>query len=136
MSNEAVITRWIEEFINKANEAVAEEIIAADFVMMDPVAVPEQPGREGYLELMRSYWAFAPDLTLAVTEQIPAGDRVTVRWVFTGTHQGEFAGQAPTGRSFEVEGISILRLAGGQICEQILAWDALGLSRQLGISLI
>ena len=41
-------------------------------------------------------------------------------------------GVAPTGKSIEVEGISILRFENGRINHQTTIWDALGLMQQIG----
>jgi len=41
-------------------------------------------------------------------------------------------GVAPTGKSIEVEGISILHLDNGKIRHQTTIWDALGLMQQIG----
>lgn len=42
-------------------------------------------------------------------------------------------GVAPTGRGFDVTGISMYRISGGRIVEEWLEWDSLGLMRQLGV---
>ena len=60
------------------------------------------------------------------------GDRVVVRWIGTGTHEAELMGVPATGAKIEVEAITILRIANGQIAEEWTVWDALGLLQQVG----
>jgi predicted ester cyclase len=61
------------------------------------------------------------------------GDRVATRWTLRGTHRGEFAGIAPTGKAVSVAGIIIWRVAGGKIREAWGSYDALGLMQQFGV---
>ena len=50
-----------------------------------------------------------PDLHCSVLKQLVIGDNIVTRWEGIGTHQGEWAGIAPTGNSISVSGISIFR---------------------------
>ena len=63
---------------------------------------------------------------------MPEGDRVTGRFVLTGTHKGSFMGLAATGRSVRLTGIDIVRVSDGRIAEWWYSEDAMGLLRQLG----
>ena len=62
---------------------------------------------------------------------IAEGDKVAHRRTLGVTHQGEFMGEAPTGRAVEVTGIYVVRIVGGKILEVWGVWDALGPMRQL-----
>jgi steroid delta-isomerase-like uncharacterized protein len=72
-----------------------------------------------------------PDLAYTVDDTVTAGDRVAVRWRWTGTHRGAFQGQAPTGRSVTVTGMSVHQLAHGQIVRSWTELDRLGFQAQL-----
>ena len=56
-----------------------------------------------------------------------------MRWTGSGTHVGDLMGIAPTGRSIEVDAISIHRMESGRIAETWQVWDTLGFLRQLGV---
>ncbi len=60
------------------------------------------------------------------------GNRVVVRRTVRGTHQGEWLGIAPTGKPVTFTGIWIARLTDGNLEEQWVNFDALGLLQQLG----
>ena len=74
-----------------------------------------------------------PDARSTVEEQVAAEDKVVTRWRARGTHQGPLGPLAATGREFEMDGITIERIAGGKIVEVWVARDELGLLRQLGL---
>jgi len=54
-----------------------------------------------------------------------------VRYTNTATHQGEYAGIAPTGREVAWTGIIVFRIECGRIIETWAEWDRLGLLQQL-----
>ena len=128
--NEALARRFFEEFCNGRDEAVADQIIAADYISHGPQAPPaEGPGGVKtrvavYQDALDGHWD--------VQEIHSMGDRVVVRWIGTGTHNAELMGVPATGATISVEAITILRIADGQIAEEWTVWDALGLLQQVG----
>src|SRR4029453_7447030 len=64
--------------------------------------------------------------------QVAAGGPIVSQWRCRGTHKGELMGVAATGKTIEVEGISILHLENGRIRHQTTVWDPLGLLRKIG----
>jgi predicted ester cyclase len=128
--NEALVRRFFEEFCNGRNGAVADEIIAADYVSHGPQA-PPAVGPEGvrarvgvYQDTLEGHWD--------IREIFSAGDRVVVRWNGQGTHRAELMGVEPTGRDIDVEAISVFRVRDRKIVEEWTVWDALGLLQQVG----
>jgi predicted ester cyclase len=63
-----------------------------------------------------------------------AGDMITSRIGFSGTHDGVFMGSAPTRKHFEVWGVDVCRIEGGKIAEEWYGWDELSRLQQLGIA--
>ena len=72
-----------------------------------------------------------PRYELIAEDMIAEGDRVTVRAFIRGTHQGEFMGIPPTGRTFTSSGIIIYRIADGKIVQHWMQTDVLGLMQRL-----
>ncbi len=58
--------------------------------------------------------------------------KVAVRWMATGTHQGEFLGLVPTSKRVTFRGIEIVRIEGKQIVERWGEWNGIELLQQLG----
>jgi predicted ester cyclase len=57
---------------------------------------------------------------------------VVTRWRARGIHRGPLGELPPTGRGFDVGGITMERFADGRIAEVWVTRDELGLLRQLG----
>ena len=73
-----------------------------------------------------------PDYSGTNVDQIAEGGKVANRFVFLGTHLGEFEGVAPTGKRVEFVGASIDRVVDGKIVESWVEVDMLGVLQQLG----
>jgi steroid delta-isomerase-like uncharacterized protein len=128
--NEALVRRFWEEFCTGRRAEIAEELISADYVSHGPQAPPAS-GPQGVVERVGLYQETC-DGVWRVDEIFSVGDRVVTRWTGVGTHVGELMGIPATDRSFEVEAITIHRIAGGKIAEEWTVWDALGLLQQIG----
>ncbi|HVN21803.1 MAG TPA: ester cyclase [Dongiaceae bacterium] len=89
---------------------------------------------EALMQFFESLFAAFPDLERNVDEQLTDGmQHVVTRWTMTGTHRGEFLGIAPTGKRICITGMSLHRIANGEIVEEWHQWDSLGLMQQLGV---
>ena len=116
---------------NKAlSNRVAEAIGKGDLNALDELMAPEL-AEEFKRELAEMRRAF-PDYAGATVEQIAEAEKVANRFVFLGTHLGEFEGVAPTGRRVEFIGNSIDRVVDGKIVESWIEVDMLGVMQQLG----
>jgi len=80
-----------------------------------------------------SEWIIAgiPDFTVEIRDLVEEGDRVAVRYVGTGTHRASMLGEAPTGRTIQLHGITVFRLADGRIAEDWEALDYDDLNKQI-----
>jgi steroid delta-isomerase-like uncharacterized protein len=128
--NETLIRRFFEDFCNRRQGQVADELIAEDYVSHGPQAPPAE-GPDGVRDRVGLYQE-AVDGHWNVEEIFSAGDRVIARWTGTGTHRGELMGVEPTGLPISVDAISIFRISNGKIAEEWTVWDALGLLQQVG----
>lgn len=90
------------------------------------------PDYAGIDAFYRTLVAAVPDTRIAPQDLLTDGDRVAVRYTFTGTHEGELLGAPGTGRALEVEGITVLRFANGLVLERWNRLDDLSLLTQLG----
>ncbi|HWQ14109.1 MAG TPA: ester cyclase [Roseiflexaceae bacterium] len=129
--NKAIVRRFLEEGINGSNEEVFLDLLSPDVV--DHYAPPGlPPGREGWNQNRKLFRSAFPDGRWIEQDVFAEGDRVVGRYIFCGTHQGEFFGIAPTGKAVTVSNIHILRLADGKIVEHWGHGDDMGMLRQLG----
>lgn len=131
--NKAVVGRYIEEFWNQGKDSIVDEIISDDYIRHDPSTPQVSGDKEGIQQLMKAFRVAFPDLHFTIEDQVPAEDKVAVRWTSTGTHQGDLMGIPPTGKSIAINGISIYRLAGNKLNGEWTIWDSMGMMQQLGV---
>jgi steroid delta-isomerase-like uncharacterized protein len=74
-----------------------------------------------------------PDLHVTVEDLIAEGDKVVGRNSVTGTHQGEYMGLPPTGKSVTYNEIFIIRFVDGRIAETWGVVDVFSQMKQLGV---
>ena len=127
-ANAELARRFYEE-LHTGDVAVADEIIAADAVFhMTGGSI----GREESKQEAAAIKAAFPDVAWPIEDTIVDGDKVAVRWTFSGTHEGEFGGIPASGNRVVVTGISILEIEDGRIVEGWIEFDSFSLLQQLG----
>jgi predicted ester cyclase len=130
-ANKATMRRFVEEGINQSNEAVFLDLLNPEVV--DHNARPGLPaGRAGWNLYRKLFRAAFPDGKWAIAGIVAEGDLVAARASFTGTHQGELFGIAPTGKQVTLSATYICRLANDKIVERWANSDELGMLQQLG----
>lgn len=108
-----------------------DEVVEPDVRIGTPLpidATGAQALKQVWTTLLRAY----PDLHVAVEDLIAEADKLVSRNVVTGTHQGEYLGLPPTGRSVTYNEIFIFRFDDGRIAETWGVVDVLAQLRQLG----
>ena len=111
----AIVRRYYDAFSTGGSDLL-DEVVADDFVDHDPM--PGQPqGLVGIKLAVDSFRSAFPDGEMVVDELIAEGDRVVARVTMSGTHRGEYAGLAGTGRAVRAEGVEVFRLADGKLAE-------------------
>ena len=126
-----VLVRRFYEGMN-AHDLLAANLFAEDVVHHNPLP-GSPPGREGNKRTMRAIFAAFPDWGVEVEDVLARGDKVAVRTVQRGTHEGGLFGIAPTGRQVEFSAMAVYRLEGGLIAEEWIETDRLGLLAQLRV---
>jgi steroid delta-isomerase-like uncharacterized protein len=124
---------YIEVIWNQAELNRLDELTAPDIVRHDPASGVQRGIEEFRAVVTALHTAFSP-MHFTINWQVGEGDSTAHHWTVTGTHIGEFMGNAPTGKQFTLDGISIYRVQDGRLIEERTVWDALGLVKQLGLS--
>ena len=131
--NKTIVRRLFEEVWNKGDLSVADELFAPNYAHHDPSTPDVGRGPESEKKRATLYRTAFPDLRLTIEDIIAEGETVMARWFCRGTHNGDLSGIAPTGKQFNISGVSIARFTGGKMVEGWVNWDALGLMQQLGV---
>ncbi len=78
------------------------------------------------------FYAF-PDLEFTIEEQFAAGNKVSTRWVATGTNTGPLSEMPPTGKKVKLNGFIIDYLQSGKVSERWELLDQMTMLQQLGM---
>jgi steroid delta-isomerase-like uncharacterized protein len=131
--NKNNVRRLFEEVWNKGQVSVADELFTATYAHHDSSTPDLGRGPESEKKRVTLYRNAFPDLRLTIENILAEGETVVARWSCRGTHKGDLNGIAPTGKQFNITGVSIARFTNGKMFEGYVNWDALGLMQQLGI---
>lgn len=130
--NKATVRRAYEVMWNERNVDVVDELATGD--MLNHAAPPhKQRGRQNLKDVISIFEKAFPDFRYEAEDVVAEGDRVAVRDVFTGTHEGDFMGIAATGNRVTMQTIHIYRFEDGRIAEHWAVRDEMGMMRQLGV---
>ena len=134
-TNKATLSRLIDaintgdaEIISKSIDEAAEP----DVLFHAPVPV-DATGAQALEQVWAMLLRGLPDLHVAVEDVIAEGDKVVFRATVTGTHQGEYMGLPPTGKSITYDEIFIFRFANGRLAEIWGVVDVFSQMQQLGV---
>jgi steroid delta-isomerase-like uncharacterized protein len=131
--NKNAVRRLFEEVWNKGNLPLTDELFTPNYAHHDSSTPDVGRGPESEKKRATLYRTAFPDIRLTIEDIIAEGETVMARWSCRGTHTGVLSGIAPTGKQFNISGVSIARFAGGKMAEGWVNWDALGLMQQLGV---
>ncbi len=132
--NKELARKWLEAW-NKGNYEIFKELLAPDFVLYFPSRSTIPISQEETIEIGKMLQKAFPDINWSMEELIATEDKVIIRFIERGTHEGEFQGIPATGKKYEMSGIWISRIENGKIVEQREDFDMLGLYQQLGMEL-
>jgi predicted ester cyclase len=131
--NKATIRR-LQDAVKGGAELISQtidEVVQPNVVFHAPVptgATGAQALKQVWPVLLRAF----PDLHVTVEDLIEEGDKVACRNTVTGTHQGEYKGLLPSGKSVTYNEIFICRFTGGKIAEIWGVVDVFSQMKQLG----
>lgn len=114
-----------DRFLAEHDEIYGEDLVG-HFSGMPPV------NRDMHRQFGMGTFSAFPDLKRPVEDLVAEDDKVVARWTSTGTHQGDFMGVPPTGKTITTSGITVFRLENGRIVEEWSESDMLGMLQQVG----
>ena len=130
--NKALVRRFVDEVQSGGNTDLIDEICSPEFV--NHSAPPGLPADcEGIKIVTAMFRGAFPDSYFSVEDMIAEGDEVVTRKTFHGTHEGEFIGIPPSGRTVNVSLIDVVRISEGRVVEHWSVGDNLGMMQQLGV---
>lgn len=131
-----LIKKLYNEVWTNANLTCLEELFTSDVKYSDPAVPNMKKGLQGVKELETMYKSAFPTKNTKIEHMWHTNDGcIITHWSVHGTHKGTFHDIPPTGKHFNITGISIYKFAGNKICEVTQIWNLYGLLEQLGLSM-
>jgi predicted ester cyclase len=139
--NKEIVGQWFTKFWGKTfDPSVIDELAAPDMLLKYSLHEPRR-GRADIKNFITDFRAAFPDLNFWGTADLLAeGDYVVGQWEGGGTHTGPafkdfLAGglAAKTGKKMHFTGVTVLKVQGGKIIEEIGLDDGVACLTQLGI---
>ena len=131
--NKQTMQRLTAEFFNDGDQAFMDQWFSPNFVNNNPPA--GMPGnREGFEQYVMVLHSAFPDLHIVIDQLIAEDQTVAAYLTATGTHQGQFWGAEPTGKSVSISTIWMARFADGKIAEWWSTWDWWSVMQQIGVA--
>jgi len=98
------------------------------------ISYPENiVGIEGFKAYYQNYLTGFSEVSFTIMDVFGQGDRIVKHWNFKGTHTGEFFGIPATGKSVNVEGVTLVRMKNGKISQEEDFMDNMIFLQQLGL---
>lgn len=125
--NKRNVEKLFDTCFNQGDLGLLDRLVAPEYV--GPRGDKGPAGFRGIVVGLRT--AF-PDIHYTVDDVLAEGDRVAVRWHWTGTHKGQFRAFPATGKTFSNPGVGIFRFKDGKIVAGVMETDRLGFLEQMG----
>ena len=130
-SNKQLVRQMNAEVWNKTNLDMLDKLFTPGFVLHFIPDGSELIGidslRAHIQEHRKAFPDWSEDIKLIVAER----DLVVIQYVSTGTNQGRWLGNLPTGKRIQINEVSIFRIEDGKITEQWLLPDLFSVQQQL-----
>jgi steroid delta-isomerase-like uncharacterized protein len=111
------------------NNDYAEDAVVEDSMHSEPFV-----GRAAIMRRKNMIFAAASEGKITVTNRIVHGNQVTAEWIAEGIHSGDLPGLPASGRSFSLQGVTVVVRHNGKIVREALYYNVAELRRQLGAS--
>ena len=110
--NEAIARRFHMEIFQEGKLDVADEILTPDFVLRNPTLPSELThGPEGVKKFASGIADSSSGYRFTHHETISKGDKVLIRWTFTGILKKEMLGIRPSGEPVTISGFDLFRIS-------------------------
>ncbi len=75
-------------------------------------------GIEGFKAYYQNYLTGFSDITFTIKDVFGQGDKIVKQWNFKGTHTGDFFGIPATGKTVDVDGVTLVKMKNGKIAQE------------------
>jgi len=136
-SNKKIVRRYFEDVLDQRNLDVLDEIVAADCMIHRPEAFEPIRGREAFKHALKRILDVYSEFATTIYDLIAEEDRVACRLSHRAVNRGEWTSRLGThklaGKTVTWPAIAVFRIRDGQIAEEWVSRDELGMLIQLGV---
>lgn len=104
--------------LGKLHDDYHEDAIVEDSMFPEPFV-----GRQAIMARKGLGLAATSGMQIKVTNRVVHGNQVTVEWIATGTHTGEYAGIAASQQAFSLSGVTVTIRRDGKIVREALYYN-------------
>ncbi len=128
---EMYTTVW-DNVLNKGQiDQINENNFTEDVVI---ISNPENiVGLENFKAHYQNFLTGFSDIEFDIVDIFGQDDKIVKHWNFKGKHSGEFFGIPPTGKTVEVEGVTLVKMENGKIAREQDFMDSMTFMSQLGL---
>ena len=130
--NEKIARLWFEVLWSRSDPgSIVEELVHPDY-QPDKSMFAKKGPRQMREEIKQSLRSF-PDPAYEIIDMCATEDRVWVRYKFRGTQKGDFLGFPATGKTAEMEGVTILYIKDHKIIDTWASLPIFDMLTMLGL---
>lgn len=130
-ANIKMYTHVWDEIINKRNlDMFNDSNFTKDVVMH--ASPSDVVGIDSARVYYANYLTGFSNIEFTIKDVFGQGNKLVKYWNFKGIHTGVFFGIAPTGKTVNIDGVTLVRMQDGKIAEERDFFDNLDLMMQLG----
>lgn len=131
--NKEIATRYFEEFWNKGNTVIVDELCASDVYVWFPLG-GDFNGREEVKGIIGPIHDSIEGYHFVMTAPLIAeGDTVLCRWRARGVVKRDIGCMPGNGTEIDFTGVAIYKIVDGLILEEFTEEDGMKVLRQLGV---
>ncbi|MGJ8562165.1 MAG: ester cyclase [Alphaproteobacteria bacterium] len=126
---------FLDEVWSNGDLSNVESFIAPEYTIRhDPNDPWEKQALsiEGFKGRVEKSRAMAPDQSFSVVSMVEEGNKVAVSWTWKGTHLGDVAGIAATGKSISMSGLTIYDFVDDKLSGHWQIADRLSVYQRIG----
>lgn len=125
-------TETWDEIINKGNLALFNDTRFDKNITL--IMSPENViGVENVKAFYANYITGFSNIGFTIVDVFGQGDKIVKHWNFKGKHTGDFFGIPATGKSVDIDGITLVKMKNGKIAREQDFMDNLAFMQQLGL---
>jgi steroid delta-isomerase-like uncharacterized protein len=128
----AVVLGGFDELWLQRRPELADKWFTPDLTFQTTIQPEPFRGPDGFREFYRGISGGFPDYDIHVDEVVAEGDKVVLRFTFTGTNTGDYFGIPSTGKPVTIRFVEIFTVRDGQIAGIWHVANVLDVMQQLG----